>query len=143
MTITQLSYCSQPASGITIAQVQNLARAASEKNAARGITGFLLFRQEFFAQVLEGDRKDVSETFLKLSSDTRHHSIQLLGQIDEPERSFGTWSMGYLAITAAHISILRRHGIKAELNQDDMSHSALVAAMEALAHRQQAPPALH
>ena len=45
------------------ADLKSILEAAKRNNMANGVTGALLFNQEYFAQVLEGDRKVVTETF--------------------------------------------------------------------------------
>lgn len=133
MNITQLSYCSRPAPGVTAATAQHFLKAAGERNQANGISGFLLFRQDFFAQVLEGSREAVSECFLRISADVRHLDIQILGQIETAQRRFQNWSMGYLSLTHDHIAILQRNGVASDLDVTSFSHAALVESMAELA----------
>ena len=71
--------------------------AASRKNNARvGVTGALMFNSGCFAQVLEGPRAAVEETFERIQQDERHGDVSLLGFEAVEHRAFETWSMGYV-----------------------------------------------
>ncbi len=67
-------------------------------NAARDVTGMLLYIEGSFFQVLEGDESVVDPLFNTIKSDTRHGRVTLI--IKEPitERSFGEWTMGFAAL---------------------------------------------
>lgn len=77
---------------------QMLARAICH-NSDRGITSGLIFNQTFFAQVLEGDHASVTQTFVRITSDTRHGDIVLAEMEPASERLFGKWAMGYAGNT--------------------------------------------
>ncbi len=60
------------------ADLKDILETAKRNNMASGVTGALLFNQEYFAQVLEGDRKAVSETFCRIIKDPRHSEHVIL-----------------------------------------------------------------
>ncbi|MGI8725748.1 MAG: BLUF domain-containing protein, partial [Methyloceanibacter sp.] len=61
-------------------------------NEAAHVTGALLATDNRFAQVLEGDRAAVEETYRRICADTRHTDIVMV--LMEPiARQFPQWSM--------------------------------------------------
>ena len=71
-------------------------------NAARGLTGVLLFHDGCFFQVLEGEAATVERTFATISRDTRHGGVIVLESRTIVERGFPQWSMGYVGAHALH-----------------------------------------
>lgn len=109
MTIAQLIYVSRPSPTITLNDVQDILEAARDKNAARGITGFMLYRQDRFIQLLEGPALAVTGLFATIHSDPRHEDVVLVGCNPVLKRTFENWSMGYLPLTQEAGRILHRH----------------------------------
>ncbi|MEM8751514.1 MAG: BLUF domain-containing protein [Pseudomonadota bacterium] len=68
---------------------------ARERNAARGVTGFLLFSDGAFLQVLEGPPDAVAETLALVERDPRHSGLIVLLDTPARERLFDDWSMGW------------------------------------------------
>lgn len=68
------------------------------RNAARGITGVLVYHGGCFIQVLEGRRIGVHEIYASIQADPRHHGITTLVDTVAGERQFGDWSMARLRI---------------------------------------------
>ena len=67
--------------------------SAERNNAAAGVTGFLLYREGWFLQALEGDLDAVDLTFDRIRRDRRHLDVRIVA--DEPafERAFPDWAM--------------------------------------------------
>ena len=61
----------------------------------------LLYARGSFMQVLEGEESAVAETMARIQADTRHHDIFELSHTPITTREFGTWSMGFRALTPA------------------------------------------
>lgn len=76
------------------AELDGILASARRFNDQNDITGFLLATEKAFAQVLEGPRDKVAETYGRIVVDPRHAEIRLL--VDEPiaARSFASWAMG-------------------------------------------------
>lgn len=65
-------------------------------NSQKNITGFLLYMDGTFAQVLEGDEKTVIDLYSnKIAKDNRHHDCMVLVERTVPSREFPEWSMGF------------------------------------------------
>jgi hypothetical protein len=74
-----------------LARIQASARRLNDQN---GITGFLLVTDNAFAQVLEGSRESVAETYGRIGADARHAGLRLLAEEPIAARSFPGWAMG-------------------------------------------------
>jgi hypothetical protein len=84
-----------------LAQINDILATGRRNNARNNITGALLFNSGVFAQVLEGRRADVEETFRRIQADKRHRDIQLLGVEKIETRFFPVWSVGFLGKSRA------------------------------------------
>ena len=91
--IYQLAYVSGATSAFSLNALRRLAGSAARSNRLRSITGMLLYHNQRFLQVLEGDRRKVSELFFRICQDERHHSVLVLMQRSVPFRQFPVWSM--------------------------------------------------
>ena len=69
-------------------QINEIARHAQKKNEFGVITSFLIVEQNFFAQVLEGERMSVQETFNRIALDSRHRDVQIIEWREVPKREF-------------------------------------------------------
>jgi Sensors of blue-light using FAD len=96
MDLVQCIYCSTCTNpSFAAPELKALLDNCRTSNAARNVTGMLLFHAGAFFQVLEGDRTVVEALFEKISSDKRHCNAKKI--ILEPiaERAFAAWTMGH------------------------------------------------
>ena len=70
-----------------------IADHASERNAAAGVSGGLMFIGRVFVQLLEGRRAAVEAVFERICSDHRHRNLVLLDFVPVEHRLFEGWSM--------------------------------------------------
>lgn len=79
--------------------LQEILGSARESNRRNQITGFLMYHDGQFFQVLEGSEDALRQCFEKICQDTRHKGIIKL--LDQPcdERSFSNWNMGLTSLT--------------------------------------------
>ena len=93
-------YYSFSQSEISSSELKELLQKAREWNEAHEITGLLIYRfnKKFkrgnFLQIIEGPKKSISSTWIRISADPRHHTITVLEDGSFEERNFSTWSMG-------------------------------------------------
>ncbi len=69
-------------------QLGEITRQAQKKNEFSVITSFLLVEQNFAAQIIEGERNSVSDTFARISNDTRHRDVQIVEWREIVKREF-------------------------------------------------------
>ena len=89
----QLVYASR-ANPLQAEEVMDLLQGARQNNQKRGITGLLLYGQELFLQVLEGERGAVNELFRAIVTDERHNDVTILEARTISARDFSAWAMG-------------------------------------------------
>lgn len=70
-------------------------RISASNNAARGVTGLLLYTNGTFMQVLEGEAADIDRLMIRIRADKRHQDVNILIRTSISHREFGRWSMGF------------------------------------------------
>lgn len=103
MPLIHLIYASAAARPFAKQELVSLLEVSRERNAARGVTGMLLYTDATFFQVLEGEEADVVALFDHISRDPRHGRMVTIARESIPVRSFGSWSMGFREIGPAEI----------------------------------------
>ena len=94
--LVQLVYASAATKEFSGSELELLLEHARRNNSALDVTGVLLFADETFFQVLEGNPSVVDTLYEKIALDTRHDNVLLLAKRDIEERNFGQWSMGFI-----------------------------------------------
>ena len=113
------------------ADLKEILETAKNNNMANGITGALLFNQNFFAQVLEGDRKAVTQTFCRIANDPRHSDHVILEARPIKKRCFADWSMCFVGQSVAE-EIHRRYCTSGEFKPMKMTADSLLGFMKEL-----------
>lgn len=94
LTLETFVYCSRAAENVDDAEVNRLIEFSQRRNAARGITGVLVFGSGVFFQWIEGPPAEVKSLIVTLHKDTRHHDVVTLDQsIEKRERLYPHWEM--------------------------------------------------
>src|SRR3954462_1814785 len=98
MSLARLVYFSRNRLGApraTLAErVREILAAAISDNRRADISGGLVFSDAWFAQVLEGDRAAIVETFARIQRDPRHGEVTTIECRLADTRRFGLWWMG-------------------------------------------------
>ncbi|MGX5173842.1 BLUF domain-containing protein [Aliikangiella sp. IMCC44653] len=97
--VWQLAYISRAVniqSEDDLVEILNISR---KNNLKASISGFLMYGDGCFFQVIEGPRLEIDNLYQTLLTDTRHHSLVLLLNRDIPQRLFDTWSMAFRRFT--------------------------------------------
>lgn len=137
----RLVYFSTPRSGIAVQDILAILKSARAFNAQAHISGFLTFHERCFLQVLEGSREALSETFVRICKDPKHHSVVLMGYDPIDQRSFPAWNMGYLPLANARDERISRYTASGhELKPTDLSVPGAVSLLLELATEAAAKP---
>ncbi len=88
-----LTYVSDATSELQSGDVFKIVEASARNNSDRDLTGFLIFANNRFFQVLEGPEAQVNALLAKLGDDKRHDNITILHRTAIEERRFPNWSM--------------------------------------------------
>jgi EAL domain-containing protein (putative c-di-GMP-specific phosphodiesterase class I) len=83
-----------------------LLQFSQQNNASIDVTGMLLYADNSFMQILEGDEEQVMRLYEKLERDKRHQEIVIIAKESIAKRSFGEWSMGYADITPEEVDAI-------------------------------------
>lgn len=97
MPLHELTYASLATRDMSQAELVDLLDASREANLRRGITGLLLYRQQEFMQLLEGDRSAIFQLYETICADPRNRNNYLMWEGAIEQRSFPDWSMAFLA----------------------------------------------
>jgi hypothetical protein len=93
MALHRLIYVSQAVKGLGYADLVKILNSAEQKNQSVGITGILCFGDSMFLEVLEGNRRVLSQTYNRIICDNRHLNVELIDFTEIEHRAFGNWSM--------------------------------------------------
>ena len=113
--IIRLTYAStatfkQNQSGGIEAEVARILVQSRNNNARAKVGGVLHYGNGYFFQCLEGETKQVNETYNRINKDPRHKDVQLLAAEKVTQRMFSDWSMKYMPIESSIKSLLKKYG---------------------------------
>jgi Sensors of blue-light using FAD len=101
-----LIYTSGARQDFGAADLKKLLTHSRSNNERVKVTGMLVYHDEAFLQVLEGDESSVRQTFKRIENDPRHAGLAILRSQKSfgERRIFGDWSMGFAnASSNAHV----------------------------------------
>ncbi len=123
-------YCSRAADGLDEAEVERIVQSAKRQNAARGITGVLVFGSGVFFQWIEGPADQIQKLIASLYGDPRHYDIVSLDHSEEErERLYPNWEME--RVGAGDIRVVLQDAL--ESSEDDNNVAALKRILNHLA----------
>ncbi|AFY74651.1 sensor of blue-light using FAD [Synechococcus sp. PCC 7502] len=93
MTLSRLIYLSYAAPNLGYSDLLDIMEKSERNNSAAAVTGMLCYGDFMFLQILEGDRKVVSQTYSRILVDKRHFDSELIEFTAIDARLFGGWSM--------------------------------------------------
>jgi hypothetical protein len=93
--VFQLLYVSGASRPVTRDDITQILAASRRNNAALDVTGCLLYADQTFIQVLEGEKATVEKLAARIRQDMRHRNFMVLVEQMAPERAFGDWQMGF------------------------------------------------
>ncbi|WP_232224010.1 BLUF domain-containing protein [Gillisia sp. CAL575] len=74
-------YVSTASNNLKDEEIQNILSSSNTWNNKNDITGLLLFSEGNFFQIIEGEKKTITELFETIQEDDRHHNImQIFGK---------------------------------------------------------------
>ncbi len=91
----ELVYTSTVSPGVTEIDIANLLNSARDYNAKNNITGCLLYHNNNFIQILEGDKKQIKELYAKIKKDERHFNLVKIIEGEKNITLFKNWAMAY------------------------------------------------
>ncbi len=93
----QLAYVSFSALSLDETTLSDILEVSQLNNARDEITGILMYHDELFFQVLEGEQSPVEDCYYKrILNDPRHGGLSLIWYGLAERRVFSDWAMGYV-----------------------------------------------
>ncbi|MGB5236901.1 MAG: BLUF domain-containing protein [Flavobacteriaceae bacterium] len=91
----QLTYHSLASREMTGKDLKAIMNIAIENNQKLGVTGCLIYYNNFFLQILEGEKGTVLELLNKIKQDHRNEQLTLLSTDESEDRIFKDWAMSF------------------------------------------------
>jgi hypothetical protein len=104
----ELIYCSNIRPNVEHSQINDILKESLLFNEANDITGCLIFYNNEFIQILEGEEKVILELYGRIQTDSRHHNVTLLVKSNKKERSFKDWNMAFIDESSDNITALQK-----------------------------------
>jgi len=111
-----LAYTSVATHHMTHDELLTLLNAVRNANQRQSITGMLLYMDDCFFQVLEGEEQLVDNLYEKICLDERNHHVVKLIREPITQRSFTEWTMSYEHVTREEMASAT--GLTDYLDQD-------------------------
>lgn len=92
--LSQLVYVSKRKSICTAEEIQDILAACERNNPSLGITGVLLYSDDQFIQLVEGEPDTLKGLYDKIKEDDRHENCTMISYAPASDRSFPNWHMG-------------------------------------------------
>ena len=93
--LVELRYLSEAVSDMSFLGLMRLLESARAFNQKHGISGILLYDNQQFGQIIEGERTSIMKVWKRIQEDKRHHRIGLLEIREITERSFPDWLLRF------------------------------------------------
>ena len=93
--LVELSYLSEAVSDMSFLGLMRLLESARVFNQKNGITGILLYDNQQFSQIIEGERASIMKAWKRIQDDKRHHRIELIEIREIEARKFPEWLLRF------------------------------------------------
>jgi predicted nucleotidyltransferase len=93
--LVELSYLSEAVSDMSFLGLMRLLESARAFNQKNGVTGILLYDNQQFGQIIEGEHANVMKAWKRIQEDKRHHRVELLEIREITERNFPDWLLRF------------------------------------------------
>jgi hypothetical protein len=87
--------------GTAHVELGRILASARKNNVKQGVTGALIFSDDYFAQVLEGPRESINAIFEGIECDPRHSHVTIIHFKPIQTRQFSNWSMAFAKVPEA------------------------------------------
>jgi hypothetical protein len=91
----RIIYCSQATYDVSPEELVTLLDVCRRNNAVAGLSGMLLYSNQSFLQVLEGEPDALTTAYGRIEADDRHTNLRLLADVPTATALFPDWTMGF------------------------------------------------
>lgn len=88
-------YISEANPGFGLADIEEMLYKAKQFNASTNITGFILYGNNRFIQLIEGDKGPINDLYARIRKDKRHTDVTTLWDQQNKDRLFRDWYMSF------------------------------------------------
>ncbi|MBF0302126.1 MAG: EAL domain-containing protein [Desulfamplus sp.] len=88
-------YISKASDSISHDEIESILKSSRKNNAELCITGFLIYHNGYFMQLIEGRKESIETLLEKVMNDSRHSDIKIILRAFNERRLFTDWTMGY------------------------------------------------
>ncbi|CAN7556568.1 BLUF domain-containing protein [Phenylobacterium sp. LjRoot219] len=120
--------------------LDHINRAATQRNAALGVSGALLACGGRFLQVLEGPKEAVQLVFGAISVDARHSDMHILDHREVSGRQFSDWTLCCGLFARDSTILTREPAMEAGFRPELLSPAAALGLLATMRDLQCAPP---
>lgn len=110
----ELLYTSTSARDMDEYALLDLLIESRDNNVRLGVTGLLVYQQQSFIQLLEGEKEQVLDVYSSICADSRHTGVTTVFEEGIEFRCFADWSMAYLLREDDPLERLLGEGIVSE-----------------------------
>jgi hypothetical protein len=93
--IFQLVYVSRAYENLCYSDIERILESSRTNNRKSDLTGLLVYKDEHFLQILEGEQSKVMETFSRIIKDKRGFQARVLTESYADSRIFNRWPMAF------------------------------------------------
>lgn len=104
MDIFHLLYRSKSVGVPDSATLGDILVVARRRNKEDLISGFLIYRDGYYMQLLEGPQKKVRECLARIEADKRNTALTILGEVHSSNRMMPDWSMAHVMPAQVKVS---------------------------------------
>jgi hypothetical protein len=130
--LIRLLYASRSTNVVTKDMLDSILSKSRAHNPGAGITGILCHSGNMFLQVLEGNRREVSNLYNRIAGDSRHKDVEILHYEEVTERRYSNWTMGQVNLDKVNPSTLLKYSEKPELNPYVVAGKMSIALLDEL-----------
>lgn len=105
--LKSIIYVSSATDSLSKDALLDILNKSSVNNTALGLTGMLLYYDESFIQVLEGDEDKLELLMNKISQDKRHKNVVVINEEYISQREFSSWDMGFRSIDKEQMGAIK------------------------------------
>jgi len=135
--LVRLIYISYANSVMSEEEIQAILEKSKINNASKQITGLLMYSERYFFQCLEGERRVVNQTYLKICGDTRHTRCVLIDFSQVDSRLFPSWEMNFVAFNGVNNQMVRKYSENGLFQPYDFSASQAIDFLREVARQVQ------
>ena len=125
----QIAYVSLCRTRLNEELLLDILSVSKRNNTRDGVSGILMYHDQMFFQILEGERTCVKKCYARILCDPRHSAMSLMWEGDDGNRTFIPWALGYAGPYEIGFNSRHQHvsladlasGTDATMNNDNLA----------------------